>query len=224
MNAACSGATTADLLNPNPGTGQPAQADAVDQSADIVLMTMGGNDVGFTDIVVQCFVLRLGDPCRNALQGAIADIPAMKEQLVAGMTVIRSKMRPDAQFMLIGYPNLTRATTYGLLSTQGWYDVKADLAKLMSLGAQVQQEAVDAVNASSGKKSTYYISTVDEAYAGHEINQNNLLPNPNDWLWNVGETWVIPETYHPKPAGWAAAAQQVSAEYAKHPLKKTGKY
>lgn len=219
VNAACSGATTSDILSPDTDENQPPQADAVDASADIVLMTMGGNDVGFTNIVVQCFVLRIGDLCKTALQNAINGVPQMKEQLIAGMTGVRDRMRPDAQFMLVGYPNLTRAASYQLLTFNGWYDVKADLATLMSQGAQAQQEAVDAVNAATGTDSTYYVDTVDEAYAGHEIDQNCLLPRTGDWLWNTAETFVIPETYHPKPAGWTATANEVAAEYAQHPLE-----
>ncbi|HZD24167.1 MAG TPA: GDSL-type esterase/lipase family protein [Acidimicrobiia bacterium] len=53
-NQACSGDTTDEVLNGVPGE-RPPQIDAVDDSTDLVLLTIGGNEVGFTPIVLSCF-------------------------------------------------------------------------------------------------------------------------------------------------------------------------
>jgi PKD repeat protein len=57
---ACSGAVAADIWSPNgkaENEGVPAQATAVNQFTDVVTLTMGGNDIGFSDIAQMCVVL-----------------------------------------------------------------------------------------------------------------------------------------------------------------------
>jgi flagellar hook assembly protein FlgD/fibronectin type 3 domain-containing protein len=55
--AACSGAVTADLLEPNAANpGEPAQVDAVNDFTDLVTLTMGGNDVDFAGIAGSCML------------------------------------------------------------------------------------------------------------------------------------------------------------------------
>lgn len=52
---ACSGAVIRDAFEPNRSNpGEPAQLDAVTQATRVVTLTMGGNDVGFVDVVRDC--------------------------------------------------------------------------------------------------------------------------------------------------------------------------
>lgn len=59
------------------------QADSVDKSTDLVLMTMGGNDAGFADIIQHCFVpLGLGkygggdgNKCKEDIQDTSGKLP-----------------------------------------------------------------------------------------------------------------------------------------------------
>ncbi len=55
--AACSGAVSADVLEPNPkNNGEPAQIDHVNQFTDLITLSMGGNDIGFSDIAIACLI------------------------------------------------------------------------------------------------------------------------------------------------------------------------
>lgn len=63
VNLACSGAVALDVTSNesagSKGNGVPAQAlqlAALTDPADLVLMTLGGNDAGFTEVIVQCIV------------------------------------------------------------------------------------------------------------------------------------------------------------------------
>ena len=51
-----------------------AQLDAINADTDLVLFTMGGNDINFSDIVKQCFVTGLRSPggCRDKVEDAPA--------------------------------------------------------------------------------------------------------------------------------------------------------
>ncbi|GAB3308412.1 hypothetical protein EK0264_07765 [Epidermidibacterium keratini] len=216
INAACSGAVFADIRTPKASAGVPAQIDAVTEQTDVVLMTMGGNDIGFGQIVVQCFALRSGDGCRSAIEQAQAAIPQLEETAYTEISAIRAKMRPDAAFIYVGYPGLTSAEELVLPTTDGQgYDMVAGLTELQAAGEDAQAAAVARVNADSpcGAR-TFYLDTVDEAFAGHEIDQSQPGIDPATWFWNFGETLTIGEIYHPKPAGWNAEAQLVSALYA----------
>lgn len=53
VNASCGGAVTNDFWAPG-RTGAPAQFEALDADTDLVTMTMGGNDVGFSAVAVAC--------------------------------------------------------------------------------------------------------------------------------------------------------------------------
>lgn len=55
--AACSGATTDTLLNGGSGIGswgEDPQIDALSSSTDVVTLTIGGNDLGFADVLRSC--------------------------------------------------------------------------------------------------------------------------------------------------------------------------
>jgi lysophospholipase L1-like esterase len=56
VDAACDGATTDDLTAPRERGGQtvPAQLDALGDGADVVLVRIGGNDLGFPSLVGGC--------------------------------------------------------------------------------------------------------------------------------------------------------------------------
>ncbi|HJP80983.1 MAG TPA: SGNH/GDSL hydrolase family protein [Candidatus Saccharimonadales bacterium] len=51
---ACGGATTADLYGQNPSTGEPRQLDALTHDTRYVTLTVGGNDVGFKEVMERC--------------------------------------------------------------------------------------------------------------------------------------------------------------------------
>lgn len=64
--AACSGAVTKDLVEPNPDNeNEPAQTDSLSEATRAVTLTMGGNDADFGGIIQACL---------NPLQSCAADL------------------------------------------------------------------------------------------------------------------------------------------------------
>ena len=66
---ACSGAVTDDFYVPNPNRpGEIAQLDPINDYTEVVTLTIGGNDIGFTDIAKECanYALRYGYGCSNS--------------------------------------------------------------------------------------------------------------------------------------------------------------
>ncbi|WP_193315451.1 PKD domain-containing protein [Nostocoides sp. F2B08] len=57
---ACSGAVTADFVEPNPrNSGEDPQIDHVSEFTDVITLTVGGNDVAFADIATYCVLSEL---------------------------------------------------------------------------------------------------------------------------------------------------------------------
>jgi lysophospholipase L1-like esterase len=107
----CSGAVTDDLSSPQPILGgvNPPQLDALVPGAAVVSLQMGGNDIGFTEILVRCAtLLPFGTPCRDLYtQGGTdqlaARVAAAATKVGAALAEIRRRA-PGARLLVVGYP------------------------------------------------------------------------------------------------------------------------
>jgi hypothetical protein len=65
----CSGAETEDMTGPqnvSPDGPNPPQFDSLQLDTELVTITIGGNDIGFSSIAEDCFTFqRTGSPCRD---------------------------------------------------------------------------------------------------------------------------------------------------------------
>ena len=68
-DATCSGADTGDMFAPqnvSPGGPNPPQLNSLSADTQLVTLTIGGNDIGFSDLAQDCVsVLPFGSPCRD---------------------------------------------------------------------------------------------------------------------------------------------------------------
>ena len=117
---ACSGSTTATLRSSQVRTTGPPWNDpvidvgggdpraAIDRIepgvTDRVLVTIGGNDIGFGDIVSDCLLGSTSCTNRAAeVEAALAELgPAVDELLEA----VRDRLEPAGQIVVVGYPRL----------------------------------------------------------------------------------------------------------------------
>jgi lysophospholipase L1-like esterase len=118
VDAACDGATTAELAAPGERGGQrvPAQLDALADGADVVLVRLGGNDLGFPALVGGCLARDAAGPvvagpaaCVDALApaGGTDAVRAridgeVSERLADAFARIRAAA-PDARIVALGY-------------------------------------------------------------------------------------------------------------------------
>lgn len=124
FNLACSGAESKDIASPNTQYNEPAQLDhlaAVARSHDIklIVLSLGGNDLGFADYLISCmkkFALDAANPLGGT--GCTAsDLPSdtqfqdMKNKVSAAIDRIRTTMRAagkaDTSYRLLlqSYPS-----------------------------------------------------------------------------------------------------------------------
>jgi hypothetical protein len=118
VDVACGGGTTTDLLAPRliGSTLLPPQIAAVTSSTKVVTLTVGGNDVGFSQLA-QCLAeaMMLPDPTAQALAVNIclqplgdtaalaAKVYAMSQGLAASLLAIHAQA-PEARIFVSNYP------------------------------------------------------------------------------------------------------------------------
>lgn len=154
-DVSCSGATTTSLVGvfETAAGPVPPQFSALTPETDVVTLRMGGNDEGlFTEILLTCPTLRDQDPdgapCRDALNAggsdqALATIALVQGRLTSALVGIRDRA-PDAEIVLVGYPQLAPAQGQCELLplTPGDYDYVRSL--MMALGAATEAAAAEA--------------------------------------------------------------------------------
>ncbi|WP_051709396.1 SGNH/GDSL hydrolase family protein [Streptomyces sp. NRRL S-350] len=155
-DASCSGARTGDLTAPqDTGDGtNPAQLEALTPDTRLVTVGIGGNDAGFTDVVVQCAKDNLVDAVKSAVKQTRAASPcrdhysagdgtdevqrkvdAVGDRLGRVLQDIKRRS-PQARVYVIGYPTLFPADPASCLPVLGTALAGPDLG---FLGEKEQQ-------------------------------------------------------------------------------------
>lgn len=211
-DVSCSGATTAAMTAPQ-ADGVPAQFDALDRGTDLVTVTIGGNDIGFSTVLGTCAHLTSGDPtgapCRSHYAGTGADqvTDAVTRTAPKVAQVLRGIHRraPHARVVVVGYPDLFPEDGVGCTSSKvplaagdfAWLRDKEKELNTM-LARQARRGGAEYVNT--------YTPTV-----GHD------LCKP------IGERWIetfAPETpaapMHPNAMGESVMAAAVAGVLRRH--------
>jgi lysophospholipase L1-like esterase len=176
------------------------QITAIDNSVDLVVMTMGGNDVKFEDIVIQCFLLGLPGGCEDAMDFAFARMNTLGQDLVDALSVVKSQLKPEARVVLAAYPHLLLDQEY-LLGLTDSYDAGTAIRDLNNLGDVVQAKAMqDANDAAGGEPYAVFYDGTKALFATHEPDPELLTVNPDRWIREFFEG-DIPEFYHFQPIG-----------------------
>lgn len=102
-NVSCGGATVENVMSTGQ-FGEPAQIDAITANTDLVTLTIGGNDVGFVDII-PCVVTSTCTASSPAIVAANAAVNALEPKVQQLLTTVKSKA-PNAKVILAGYPRL----------------------------------------------------------------------------------------------------------------------
>ncbi|MGW4650359.1 SGNH/GDSL hydrolase family protein [Kitasatospora sp. NPDC004289] len=107
----CGGATTVHMTSTQSGSAGP-QFTALTTDTDLVTLTIGGNDVGFADIIVRCTTLGFfngnGAPCKGSYTSGGTDqlaakVDATGAKVGAVLDGIRQRA-PRATVLVTGYP------------------------------------------------------------------------------------------------------------------------
>ncbi|MBD3782203.1 MAG: SGNH/GDSL hydrolase family protein [Micrococcales bacterium] len=175
---ACSGAKTGDVTG-----GQTA---ALSPATDFVTVSIGGNDVGFVDLILSCFSTWDEPLCRATVSSVNRKIDTqLPAKLDATYADIRTRA-PGAEVIVVGYPkpfgtDVSCSQASGVNSRESVLldDVAAHLDRVVAARA-----------AAAGFT---YLDPVP-AFTGHDV----CAPTPFVW----GKRTGLLDIYHPTRAGY----------------------
>lgn len=119
-DVSCSGARTDHMFGPQDVSGgpHPPQLDALDAGTLLVTLGIGGNDIGFSEIIQNCIaLLPFGSPCQDRyvpggedeISRRIAETAPKVGQVLAAI----AERSPDATVLVVGYPAIAPHTGSG---------------------------------------------------------------------------------------------------------------
>ena len=180
------------------------QADSVDKGTDLVLMTMGGNDAGFADVIQHCFAPfglsqyggKDGNKCRSDIQGASGNLSKTMdavEDAIERLLVEKMSGNSSSQVILMGYPLLSLDKPHLVETDSGQYDASAAVRELGMKAVEHQMQLVQRLNKKYPGR-VKFIEQTPAAFAGHEPDPDfdgwgmKEKTNPQRWLNEFLET------------------------------------
>jgi hypothetical protein len=174
---ACSGAKTSDVM--------ANQIQAVTATTSIVSVTVGGNDIGFADLIVQC---TLSD-CSAALDSTRASLPSvLPPRLNTVYGAIRSQASVGARVVVAGYPRMF--TSFGCFGTLGISSTERTKANQLA-------DALDGVIGARAAAYGFAYKSAIASFATHAV------CSASPWL-NGLNLFNTVESYHPNRNGQSA--------------------
>ncbi|AGW41816.1 secreted hydrolase [Leifsonia xyli subsp. cynodontis DSM 46306] len=179
VNAACAGATTADLLK--------HQLIALDDRTELVTLSIGGNDLGVAAIAVDCAAGK-AVACRNELSSALSLLNVLPERLATVYNAV-AEAAPNARIVVTGYALLydnsdEKAADFGM----------ATAINAATLG--LNQTISDAVEKQDAAGLPLAYIGVD--FTGHGIGSRT------PWISQSG-----PDAFHPTADGYGEYAREL---------------
>lgn len=206
VNIACSGARISDMFDSYQG--EPAQIQHLKRlQPDAVLLMIGGNDAGFSDVLRKC---TLQNCVKGRLNANAAAISVLDEQL-AGVYGQVMQALPRAKLFVVGYPRIFPAHPQPIINCSWFSNDERLMVNHMAfvLDAAVSA-AVKAANADLGNNRIQFISTWN-ALKGHE------LCNYSSWVFKLTPFCLKDlRCGHPTAPGQEAIAEVVRKYLAQH--------
>lgn len=199
-SVACAGAKIRHITE-GYGDKGPAEIAAVDATTDLVTLSIGGNDVGWTEAVIGCSVLPDCEEFAN--QGGTDIMSDRIKSIEPALTETYKAVKaaaPNATIVVFGYAEFAPVETDAAeecSAAAGW------TRKEMQWVANQMAEINEVVKRAAASAGVTYVD-VGNAYQGHELctadpyhNGYTLLPDPGS-------------SFHPNAKGYQAIAAVLS--------------
>ncbi len=207
VDVSCSGAQTGDMWEEQgvtPGPANPPQLNAVDKRTKVVTLGIGGNDIGFSDIVKDCATKLPGSSgcqsqyVQNGRDELSERIAATAPKVDAVLAEIKVRA-PAAKTFVVGYPTVLPETGNGCYPLVPVLpsDVPYLRAKVKELNAMLAARAAAA--------GVIYVDIATPSI-GHDFCQSGSAK----WVEGIVPTSVAAPV-HPNARGMAGWAPTVAA-------------
>ena len=224
---ACSGARTNEILNSNTPNQEASQYSNLNANTKLVTITIGGNDIGFTDFGVACVNpatnCRVGSSAHTTAKNKIDnELPAKLENVYANVL----GFAPNAEIYVLGYPQVApekSSTEPNDVRCSYLYDSGYDSTGTIPMNwgdAQAARDIVtrldnkiEAAVAAAGSSRLHY---VDVNEAGSPFEGHTMCADPGESFFNNIDQAVGHPAYalHPNQRGQEAYAELAIREMA----------
>lgn len=182
---ACAGATTASLVS-------GGQLNALDAQTRLVTLSIGGNDIGWSNAVRAC----LGGTdaqCTGSIAFVRNVVQTQLPALLAGVYAQVAADAPHATVLVVGYPRLF-SPEFG-----AYLGASTTEQQALNDGADLVNSVIAAAASAAG----FDFVDVTHRFDGHGVNADDpWITSPFD-----------PAALHPNAEGWDALAAAVTAAY-----------
>lgn len=169
--AACTGATTTDVMN--------NQISSVTSSTNVVTVQIGGNDIGFANMILQCTFL-------NCTSSLVTTQNTIKTSLPGKLNTVYNAIKsraPNAAVTVVGYPN--PAGTKTCISALG---ITSSEEAGITTTATVLRDTIKATATAAG----FNFADAIPSFVGHDVCSSSP--------WLNGFTFAS-TSYHPNVSG-----------------------
>ncbi|WP_217142971.1 SGNH/GDSL hydrolase family protein [Streptomyces sp. AC627_RSS907] len=164
-NVTCSGATTRSLWNTEGS--QPPQINALSKDTDLVTVTLGGNDVGFAEVMITC---ALTNDCQNIYKSGGTD--QLKDRInklaprIKSMVTDIKRHSPKAKVMVVGYPKLFPSSNESHTCSSSYPLSRAEMSYLDGVNVELNRQIAQQTRAAGGEFVDMYTR-----FKGHDMCQ-----------------------------------------------------
>src|ERR1051325_5204582 len=174
---ACSGAVTGDVIN--------GQVSSVTSDTKLVTITIGGNDIGFTNLIIACTTLGCASQIASSQAKINNELPA---KLTSTYAAIKARA-PSAKVVVLGYGRPFANPPKTCLAATG----------VSSSEAPALPPLVDTLNNTTRSRAQAYgfsYADVNPYWSGHDVCASNPFTNGLTILHTA-------DSYHPTRNGYA---------------------
>jgi len=207
---ACTGATLSNLDGPYRDHNQPPQIGTIDAKTSLITMTLGGNDLGWSGVLLNCIEHNVADvpldpTCRARHDEEVNQrIRALEPRLEKAYAALH-RDAPHARIVVLGYPRFFPAQPTTDLLKAGRSIITTSDEQWMNAKTAEFNRTIAKAAAAQGVE---FVDTTS-ALAGHE------LTTQDPWIFGVDVDLVaawppikqVQHDIHPTSAGQAAMAR-----------------
>ncbi len=185
VDAACSGATTSDILN--------TQISSVSSNTDWVSYTIGGNDAGFAEVMTECALPGWLSNCNGAISSAQSFIENTLPGRLDEVNEAIASNAPEAQVVVLDYPRLFNGEDCNAFT---WFSSSEETR--LNETADLMKEVISEAARRAG--SNFHFGNVIPNFVGHAVCDGG--GSSTEWI--NGLSSPTSESFHPKMAGHAS--------------------
>ncbi|MGW4704693.1 SGNH/GDSL hydrolase family protein [Streptomyces sp. NPDC004285] len=187
----------------------PPQSDAVESGTDVITVGVGGNTLGFGEILFKCIELGQGSdgagtPCKDELA---ASIPAKLTKVTADYDQMLAKLHekgPNAKILAIGYPTVIPKDTSKCQYNNIHQFFSITPGDLDWLRTDVLEPLNKAIEKSAGTQDSASFVDLYESSANHSV------CDAGKWVEGILDSDNRMALVHPNARGHQNAADQVT--------------